>query len=418
MKISAAILAMSLAAHPATPDAAALAVNQLGIELHRTLPATGNACISPYSIQAALAMTFAGAAGATRTEMERVLHYPKGDESIHGSFAALQNSLATAASKSIKLTGESKRFGGPSEPITLNIANRLFGQKDYAFRVPFTSLVKANYGAPLAMLDFRKNAAGATRDINNWVSNQTRGRIRDLIPAQVLNESTRLVLVNALYFKAAWADEFSERATTKAPFHVNGGPAQNVPTMRNQSDYRYAKGDGYTTVGIPYIGADLQFVVILPDDIKGVSEVEAKLSPAALTACATAKEREVILHLPKFKIEPPTMQLALVLQQLGMKSAFDMPPGSADFDRMAPRRPDEYLFVSEVYHKTFIALDEKGTEAAAATAVTMFPGAAPEEKPKPIEVRVDHPFLFAIQHIPTGACLFLGRVTDPEQKGK
>ncbi|MEK0450131.1 MAG: hypothetical protein RL088_2399 [Verrucomicrobiota bacterium] len=415
MKIAAAILAMTLTATAATPDAASLAVNQLGLDLYRKLPAAGNLCISPYSIQSALAMTYAGASGATRAEMERVLHYAKGDDTIHASFAALQNALAAAAEKSVKLTGESKRYGGPSEPITLNIANRLFGQKDYEFRTPFTSLVKSNYGAPFALMDFKKNAAGATREINNWVSGQTRNRIRDLIPPRALDETTRLVLVNALYFKAAWADEFSEHATKKEPFHVNGGATENVPTMTNQSHYRYTKGDGFAAVGLPYIGGDLQFIVIVPDEVKGAAGVEAKLKPATLAACAKAEQRDVILHLPKFKIEPPTVPLSKALQQLGMKTAFDIPAGSADFDRMAPRRPDDYLFVSEVFHKTFIALDEKGTEAAAATAVAMAAaGAAPGEPPKPIEVRVDRPFLFAIQHVPSGACLFLGRVMDPK----
>jgi serine protease inhibitor len=156
----------------------------------------------------------------------------------------------------------------------------------------------------------------------------------------------------------------------------------------------------------------LQFVVILPDEPTGLAALEKQLTPKLLAEFAHTPVEKVVLHLPKFRLEPPTMALADHLQALGMKTAFDNPKHSANFDRMAPRQPSDYLYIGNVYHKTFLALDEKGTEAAAATAVAMMAGAAMPLK-KPPEVRVDHPFIFAIQHVPSGACLFLGRVTDP-----
>jgi serpin B len=396
-------------------DLAATATNQLAVDLHRQL-ATGNEnlCLSPYSIQSALAMTFAGADGETRTEMARVLHFPEAGNAIHGSFASLQRSLEEMSKRSATIADESKKTGGPSEPITLAIANRLFAQSGYNFLDSFRAFVKQHYGAPFEPLDFRRDSAGATKRINNWVAEQTRDRIRDLIPAGALNEMTRLVLANAIYLKAPWADQFSDAATKPQPFHVRGGATVDLPMMRKEDQkFGYAKRDGFTAVSIPYSGSELQFVVLVPDEVNGLRALESKLSASMLADCAKLEEHDVDLSLPKFKFEPPTIALADELQALGMKSAFDQPHGSANFDKMAPRKPNDYLYLSQVFHKTFIAVDEKGTEAAAATAAVMMATSAMVKRSPPIEVKVDRPFVYAIQHVPSGACLFLGRVTAP-----
>jgi serpin B len=175
----------------------------------------------------------------------------------------------------------------------------------------------------------------------------------------------------------------------------------------------YAKRDGFTAVTLPYNDRELQFVILLPDEAKGLPALEKKLTTPMLAECAKLQAQDVNLHLPKFKFEPPTMNLGEALQGLGMQTAFDLPRGSANFDRLAPRKPNDYLYISAVFHKTFIAVDEEGTEAAAATAVAMAVGASAGQKPEPPEVRIDRPFLYAIQHVPSGACLFIGRVTDP-----
>jgi len=396
-------------------DLAAKATNELGVDLHRQL-ATGdeNLCISPYSIDSALAMTFTGADGETRTEMARVLHFPNGSN-VPASFSALQHSLEQMSAKTAELAKDSNKFGGASEPITLSIANRLFAQKGYHFRDTYLSLVKQNFGGAFEPLDFVADPAAATQQINKWVADQTRDKIRDLIPADALNELTRLVLANALYLKAPWADPFSDKTTQPEPFFVRGGGPVDVPMMRKRShDFGYARREGFTVVSLPYVGDDLQFVVLLPDDIKGLHQLESKLSADVLAACAKIEKRDVDLHLPKFKLVPPTIALAETFQALGMKTAFDIPHGSANFDKIAPRKPNDYLYISNIFHKTFIAVDEKGTEAAAATAVVMMRATGlAQPKPPPIEVKVDRPFVYAIQHVPSGVCLFLGRVTDP-----
>ena len=397
-------------------DVAARATNELAVELHRQLAtADENLCVSPYSIESALAMTYIGADGETRTEMARVLRFPTNDTGVPASFSALQHSLEQMSAKTAEIVKQSKKFGGPSEPITLNIANRLFAQKGYAFRAAYLSLVKQNFGGAFEPIDFVAEPAAATQHINRWAADQTRDHIRDLIPADALDKTTRLVLANAFYLKAPWASEFSQNATKSEPFFVHGSAPVDVLMMqKTDKHFGYARHEGFTVVSLPYAGDDLQFVVLLPDQVNGLHALESKLSGDTLTSCAKLERRDVDLHLPKFKLEPPTITLAEKFEALGMKTAFDKPQGSANFDKMAPRKPDDYLYISQIFHKTFIAVDEKGTEAAAATAVAMMAGTALRSPPPPpIEVKVDRPFVYAIQHVPSGVCLFLGRVTDP-----
>jgi serpin B len=394
----------------ADPAAAAKAINQFGIEFQRRIgDPDENLCLSPYSIQTALAMTYAGADGVTRDEMARVLHFGQGD-AIHESFGALQQSLERVRETTAKQASEGKRFGGSTEPLVLKVANRLFAKQGYDFLPDFRDLLKKTYGAPMEELDFAANAKAARR-INGWVEDQTEKRIRDLVPPDAITAQTRLVLVNAVYMKAPWAEAFSEAATRPEPFHVRGGATKSVATMIRKDHYGYAQKDGYTAITIPYIGGEVHFLVLVPAEPDGLPALEKKVNGELLSDGAKLKSTQLILHLPKFKMEPPRISLKSALTQMGMKTAFDEPNGSANFEKMTTAKPG--LFISEALHKTFIAVDEKGTEAAAATAVVMVPRSAAREEPKPIEVKVDRPFLFAIQHAPSGACLFLGRVTDP-----
>ena len=401
---------------PDDTSVAATAVNALGVDLlARIAKPDENALLSPYSIQSALAMTYAGASGETKTEMARVLHYPTDEACLHRSFAAFGRDLDAMHKNTVRKAKESTEQGEPSDPVTLAIANRLYGQNGYAFRTEFLSLVKDNYGTPLAEADFVHAAESVSTDINRWVGEVTHERIRDLIPTGNLNKDTKLVLVNAIYLKAPWAECFYETATKEEQFFVRGTVRANVKTMQHKAQYGYKRCNGFRAITLSYFGDELQFVILLPDRKDGLAELEEKLTPELLKHCTYLDSTELILHLPKFKLEPPMIPLGSVLQSLGMKRAFDQPRFSADFSRMALPDPDGYLKLSEVFHKTFLSLDEQGMEAAAATGeiIALAPfgvGAAP---PKPIEIRVDHPFLFAIQHRASGACLFLGRVVDP-----
>jgi serpin B len=385
---------------------ASTAINSAGLDLLRAIgKPDANALISPYSIETALAMTYAGADGATREEMARVLHFGSDEMQAHGSFGLLQRQMDGVMQRSVQALDDLKKqgFANPGDPITLTVANRLFGQRDYAFRAPFLEFLKTNYHAPLVQVDFRQDVPGAARLINDWVDAQTKNRIRNLIADDALDADTRLVLANAIYLKAPWETPFYDGWTKLLPFHTANGLSVDVPTMHLEAQLGYAQFNGFTAVTIPYKGGEIQCLILLPDAINGLADLEVRLKH--LEKCANLPNHEVDIYLPKFKIEPPTLPLAGVLKAMGMKTAFG---GDADFRRMA----DGGLFISGIFHKTFLVLDEKGTEAAAATAVVMGLG-IPPKPPKPVEIKVDHPFLFAIQHRASGVCLFLGQVADP-----
>lgn len=404
------VAAVRAAAAPeAKFDPATTATNQLGLELFRALAAERpheNLLISPYSIQSALAMTYAGAEGETRTEMARALHYPGDDAILHRSFRTLRNAFDAAVAKSKADSDRRQQEAGKIAPLELRVANRLFGQLGCEFRAPFLALTKDFYNAPLEQLDFRANAEPSRLTINHWVEEQTRQRIRDLLPEGSIKDLTRLVLVNALYFKAPWSSPFQKTLTENRPFRVNGTKSEPVPTMQQQSKLGYRSFGDFSAITLPYASDDFQFLILLPNDPAGLEALSAKLTPALLRECAQLKAASLILFLPKLRIAGPTIMLQKPLKALGMQTAFQP---SAHFDRMSLGE----LHVSEVFHKTFLVLDEEGSEAAAATVVVMDrSGAIAVSQPTP-EIHIDRPFLFAIQHCESGAVLFLGRVTDP-----
>lgn len=403
--LSVAIVLTSAAAETSRFDVAA-STNAIGLDLFRHLSAAqpkGNLVISPYSIESALALAYVGAAGATRTEMARVLRLPDDDARVAAGFAGLRMALDGVAAS--------------SRAIEWRVANRLFGQNGYAFREDFVARMRDGFGAPFAPLDFRSASEQARGTINTWVEEQTKSRIRELIPRGGVDGRTRLVLVNAIYLKAPWQQAFKAKLTRNEPFHLSGSPAAPVPTMRQQSHFGYATEDGLILVRLEYLGGGLHCLIILPPVGETLDAVAARLTPEQLARWshlgAKSTTTYLDLHLPKFRASGASLRLGPTLGTLGLKTAFDRPPGSANFERIAPRKPDDYLVLSEVFHQTFVVLDEEGTEAAAATAVATAIGRSVDRKPKPIEVRVDRPFLFAIQHRATGTCLFLGRIADP-----
>jgi serpin B len=406
--------AFALSSHAmADVPATATAINHFGLDLHLRLAGEGgNQVASPWSIESALGMTYAGAAGKTKEEMAKVLHFPEDEASVHAGFAKIAKDLEELASISREQVKQSKAQGGPNTPLEIVVANRLFGQGGYPFEKPFLTLMEETYRAPFEIMDFIKAPDPSRLKINQWVEKQTKERIKDLIPANAITDETRLVLTNAIYMKATWADEFSEEPNS--PFFVNGTDEMKLPGLIQENDFGYQKIPGGAIVSVPYAGGGLQFLLMIPDDRDGLMDLEKALTTEILNDASKLPRQLIRLHFPQFKLEPESVMLAKHLVAMGMPTAFDKPKGSADFSRMAPRKPDDYLCISNVIHKAFIAVDKYGTEAAAATAVVMMRATSIEvDPPKPLDIRVDRPFAFAIQHTQSGACLFLGRVTDP-----
>lgn len=350
----------------------------------------GNLFLSPHSISTALAMTYAGAAGTTASQMAAALRFTLPEDKLHAAFNALDLELAKRA--------ESAR--GDTIPFKLTTANSIWGQDGWSFQAPFLDALAVNYGAGLRVRDFQRDPEAARADINRWVEDRTNDRIQELIQEGVITPDTRLVLTNAIYFSAAWADPFEESETADRPFFIGGDAQVVVPSLHQRTDYGYAEGEGYRVAELPYDGHDLSMVVIEPDDL---AAFEAGLTGDKLAAIAASTTGyQLDLTLPKFKFDAP-LDLKDILIELGMVDAFT---GAADFSRIDGTRS---LAITDVVHKGFVAIDERGTEAAAATAVV----AGETSVPPSATLVVDQPFLFLIRDRPTGAILFVGRVVDP-----
>jgi serpin B len=303
----------------------------------------------------------------------------------------------------------------PSRPIVFRIANRLFGEKTYRFEPAYLEATKTAFGAALEPVDFHHAAEGARILINGWVEEKTEKRIRNLVPPNGVNRETRLVLVNAIYFLGDWADPFKKEATTTQPFSVSASAKKDVPTMHAAEHFRFAARDGWKAVELPYKGGSMSMLVVLPDAVDGLSALETSLTTEKLDGIVKSMSpARVYVSLPKFEIDPTgSLPLGDVLQGLGMKAAFSS--ATADFTGMAnPPNPADRLFISQVFHKAFVKVDEKGTEAAAATAVVMERAGALPQKTE--EFKADHPFLFVIRDNASGLILFMGRVADPSAK--
>ncbi len=381
-------------ARPAPGPAERIAQSQtaFALDLYAQLRTDeGNLFFSPHSIATALAMTWAGARGETAAQMAKTLRFPADLADIHAAHAALATRLKDA-----------QREG----KVALHVANALWPQKDYAFRKEYLQQLERNYSAPAKPVDYRQAAEAARAAINAWVEQQTRDRIKNLIPPGSLDALTRMVLVNAVWFKADWAHPFDAKRTEKAPFHVAPDRKTDVSMMRQTEHFRYAETAGAQVLELPYAGDKLSMLVILPETGQTLSEIEDGLDADTLRAWTrTLRRREVDVHLPKFAMTWGTRSLADALKALGMTDAFQH--GAADFSGMDGSRE---LFVNDVLHKAFVEVDEKGTEAAAATGVVVGITSVP---PPPAVFRADRPFLFLIRERQTGAILFMGRLTRP-----
>ncbi len=378
----------------AIPDVVA-AMHRFAGGVYGALPADDNLVLSPYSIAVALGMTLAGAGGTTAEEMRTVLG---ADDRFHAGINALSSYVEG-------LAGRQERADGSSADVALDAANQLFGQRDVGWEQAFLDLLAEQYGAGMRTVDFATAFEDARELINTWVEEQTHDRIEDLIPEGVLDAMTRLVLVNAIYLKAPWEVPFEKQLTAPGQFHLADGSAVEVDLMSGpEVDGRLSSGDGWRAARLLYAGRRLAMTIVLPDEGRLAAVEELVAAGGLPDLVADGRSTKLDVRLPRWSYRT-SAALADPLKELGMPTAFD--PVAADFRPMTDEDLD--LSIAAVLHQGFIAVDEEGTEAAAATAVVAHLTSLPQTEP----FHVDRPFLYVIHDVEHGTPLFLGRVLDP-----
>lgn len=375
--------------------------NAFGVALYREFARQekGNLVFSPFSLLSGLALTATGARGQTEAELWQALRLGLPREQVAVGYAGILASFARAAR---------------GELASVTVANSLWTQQGYALKPEFLGLAHGPFAAEVTPLDYTQPAAAAGR-INDWIRARTAGLIPQLVEPAMFDEKTRLTLCNAVHFRAAWLHEFEPEATRPARFTLADRTTVEVPTMRQEEWFHIAEAKECRLLCLPY-AVGFEMVIVLPWKTDGLARVEGTLGGAVLVgwyeAMASAKEQCLALELPKFKTA--TMPGCMTaLGRLGVQAAFSQT--SADFSGMAD---SDWLSVGNVLQKAVIELDEKGTVAAAASAVELVCwGIRATKLPTPIPFRVDHPFLFFIREIRTGTILFMGRIEDPRVEG-
>jgi serpin B len=342
-------------------------------------------------------MAYCGARGETGRQMVSVMGFqedrPIGPEQMA---AACGEFLAAL------------RGDGKPRAYELSAANAVWGQKGYGFLPAYLFLLKKHYGAGLREINFAADTESARRLINSWAEQETREKIKDLIPPGVLDRSTLLVLVNAVYFKGRWVSPFRKESTADADFFLANQKKVRVPMMNHEADFRYAEADDCQVLEMPYKGASLAMVLLLPKRIDGLADLEKGLSAEMLGRhVANLRTQKICVTVPRFKTTASFL-LSKTLAVMGMPLAFD--PRQADFSGMNGGK--EPLWIGEVIHQAFVAVDEEGTEAAAATTAVTPPFPAPLRPPP--EFIADHPFIFLIRDKKSGCILFMGRLANPK----
>ena len=361
------------------------------LDLYNQLKMTdGNLFFSPFSIFTALAMTWAGASENTAVQMAETLHFTEKPAQFHRAIGDLIS----------QLNGVQKETD-----VELSIANAIWAQKGYQFLDEFFRIVQQSYQADLKQVDFSSAAESARQAINAWVEQQTNEKIKDLLPPKVLNALTRLVLVNAIYFKGFWDNQFKSRDTREMEFWLLTEVAVKVPMMHQEHQFGYWENDWLQIMEMPYKEESLSLIVLLPKEKTGITDLEQKLNFENMMAWQSRlRKRKVIVFFPKFKIESQ-FSLAQTLALMGMPDAFD--PELADFSAMVGQKE---LYISAVIHKAFLEVNEEGSEAAAATGVVV---GVTSIAPSPPIFKADHPFVFFIRDNKSQSILFLGRVLNP-----
>ncbi|HEY1901802.1 MAG TPA: serpin family protein [Terracidiphilus sp.] len=378
---------------PPTADQAAVAEgnNAFAFDLYAQLrKQNGNLFFSPESISTAFAMAYAGARGATASEMAATFHFTLPPDRLHPAMGALLTSLNAA-----------------HPGYQLHVADALWAEKDFTFLDNFLKLTASDYAAGFNRVDFKTAPEAVRQTINQWVEQKTEDKIKDLLPPGSINPATRLVLTNAIYFKGDWQTQFAKASTEDEDFHLSAKQTVKAPLMHLDTKFSYFNGGTFQALEIPYKSGELSMIVFLPNDVAGLPALEQSFTAAnAEQWLGQLGGTKIILTLPKFKM---TQQFELqdALGAMGMAQAFEK--GEADFSGMTGKRD---FWISAAIHKAYIDVNEEGTEAAAATGIVMRSMAMAYES-RPIVFRADHPFLFLIRDNRSGGILFMGRVTDP-----
>jgi len=378
----------------ATARQVAEANNAFGVALYREFARaeTGNVVFSPFSLSSALALTATGARGQTEKELWQALRLDLPRERVAAGYAAIAAEFASSTRR---------------ETAVLTVATSLWPQQGYALKPEFLDVARRQFAAEVTPLDYAQPAVAAER-INEWIAAKTAGLIPSLVAPAQFNDMTRLTLCNAVHFKAAWATEFAEAATKPERFTLLDRTRIDVPTMKRTAWCQVASVDGCRLLRLPYMG-DFEMVIVLPDAVDGLQQIESAMDRSRLgkwlSELGKEKPQALLLELPKFKISVQPGCTA-ALKRLGLKEVFNS--SLADFSGISG---EPVLSLDEVVHRAVIDVNEKGTEAAAATVVRVYAAAAPPRNPQPF--KVDHPFLFFLRETRTGAILFLGRIVDP-----
>jgi serine protease inhibitor len=351
----------------------------------------GNLFFSPESISTALAMAYAGARGGTASQMAKTLRFTLPPEKLHPAMGALLGDLNAA-----------------HEGYRLSVANALWAQQGYTFLDDFLNLLKTDYGAGLNQVNFKGATEAARLTINQWVEQKTQDKIKDLLQPGALRSDTRLVLTNAIYFKGDWETQFDKGQTKNEDFHLSPAQTTTAPLMHRDGRFSYFDGGTFQILEVPYKSKELSMIVFLPKDPGGLPGLEQSLTDSNLQQWLRqlVSVSKVVVTMPKFKMTQQ-FELGSTLSAMGMPQAFS---SGADFSGMTGHRD---FAISEVIHKAYIDVNEEGTEAAAATAMTMRALARPAPQAPPPVFRADHPFVFMIRDNRSASILFMGRMADP-----
>ena len=409
------------AVSPAALAGAVTANNAFAVNLYaqlRAASASTNLLTSPLSASIALTMTYAGAQGTTATQMASALQYGAVATSIFDGQNALVQALGSRAAAA--LAADTARGAGSGQPAPspsdyqLQIVNSVWGQNSYVWNTPFLNILGQDYGTGVYLEDFATAWDAARLLINSWVSAETADKINDLLPEGSLDDTTRMVLVNAVHLKLPWAAPFDVTATAPASFTTAGGSTVQTPFMNDTATLAYVDDGTAQVVGLPLANGQLGVVIALPHG--DLATYEAGLTPASAGLAMPTASAFVRLSVPKVSFTSPSFSLKGALEAMGMPVAFD--PINADFKGLCTQPPDgNNLYVSDVLQKAMMAMQETGVEAAAATAVLVASTGAVSVPPTPVILNVNRPYVLSIVDIPTGAMLFVGHIVDPTQTG-